>query len=130
MKILNIEKAVYNDFYFHLPLCRRTRAAPASLLAGQSLGPPPSYSMAASHRSQFTPPKSSAVPGQKTDPVASHPPHCPDLAPADFFLFPTLKRELVGLILSLDKFKTKWEGVIRTLTKDDFTKSFQRWLEQ
>jgi hypothetical protein len=32
-------------------------------------------------------------------------------------LFPTLKRELAGLMLSLDEFKTKWEGVIRTLTK-------------
>jgi hypothetical protein len=44
-------------------------------------------------------------------------------------LFLTLKRELAGLtLLSLDEFKTKWEGVIRTLTKDDFTKAFQRWL--
>jgi hypothetical protein len=58
------------------------------------------------------------------------PPHSPDLAPADFFLFLTLKRELVGLILSLEEFKTKWEGVIRTLTKDDFTTAFQRWLER
>jgi hypothetical protein len=43
--------------------------------------------------------------------------HCPYLAPADFFLFPLLKRELAGLTLSLDKFKIKWEGAIRTLPK-------------
>jgi hypothetical protein len=53
----------------------------------------------------------------------------PDLAPADYFLFPTLKRELAGQTLSLDEFKTKWEGVIRTLNKDDFAKAFERWLE-
>jgi hypothetical protein len=57
-------------------------------------------------------------------------PYSPDLASADFFLFLTLKRELEGLILSLYEFKTKWEGVIRTLTKDDFTKMFHGWLER
>jgi hypothetical protein len=31
------------------------------------------------------------------------------------FLFPMLKRELVGLILSLNKFKKKWEGFIGTV---------------
>jgi hypothetical protein len=59
-----------------------------------------------------------------------HPPYSPDLATADFLLFPTLKRELLSLILSLNEFKTKWEGVLRTMTKDDFTKEFQRWLER
>jgi hypothetical protein len=49
------------------------------------------------------------------------------LAPADYFLFPTLKRELAGLFMSLDEFKTKWEGVMRTLTEDDFAKAFKRW---
>jgi hypothetical protein len=36
------------------------------------------------------------------------------------FLFHTLKKELAGLILSLDEFKTKREGIIRTLTEDEF----------
>jgi hypothetical protein len=48
------------------------------------------------------------------------------LAPADYFLFPTLQRELAGLSMSLDEFKTKWEGVVRTLTEDDFTRAFER----
>jgi histone-lysine N-methyltransferase SETMAR len=59
-----------------------------------------------------------------------HPPYSPDLAPADYFLFPRLKRELVGQMLSLDEFKTKWEGVIRTLSKDDFARAFERWLKR
>ena len=59
-----------------------------------------------------------------------HPPYSPDLAPADFFLFPTLKRELAGHTMALEEFRKKWEGVIRKLTKEDFTKAFQRWLER
>jgi histone-lysine N-methyltransferase SETMAR len=62
--------------------------------------------------------------------VLPHPPYSPDLAPADYFLFPTLKRELAGLTMSLDEFKQKWEGVIRTLTKDDFARAFERWLHR
>jgi hypothetical protein len=45
-------------------------------------------------------------------------------------LFPALKRELVGLTLSQDEFKKRWEGVIRTLRKDDFATAFHRWLER
>jgi hypothetical protein len=44
-------------------------------------------------------------------------------------LFPALKRELAGQTMTKDEFKPKWERVIRTLSKDDFTKAFQRWLE-
>jgi hypothetical protein len=62
--------------------------------------------------------------------VIPHPPYSPDLAPADYFLFPMLKRELEGQTLSLDEFKTKWEGVVRMLTKDDFARAFERWLER
>jgi histone-lysine N-methyltransferase SETMAR len=66
---------------------------------------------------------------KKSIQVLPHPPYSPDLAPADF-LFPELKRELVGLTLSQDEFKTKWEGVVRTLTKDDFATAFQSGLER
>jgi histone-lysine N-methyltransferase SETMAR len=59
--------------------------------------------------------------------VIPHPPYSPDLAPVDYFLFPMLKRELAGLSMSLDEFKTKWEGVVRTLTEDDFARAFERW---
>jgi hypothetical protein len=40
-----------------------------------------------------------------------------------------LKRVLAGLILSQDEFKTKCEGVNETLTEDNFTMAFKRWLE-
>jgi hypothetical protein len=36
---------------------------------------------------------------------------------------------LAGLILFQDEFKTKWEGVSETLTEDNFTMAFKRWLE-
>ncbi len=41
---------------------------------------------------------------------------------------PILKRELTGLTMSLDKFKTKWAGVTRILIKDYFARAFSRWL--
>ncbi len=34
--------------------------------------------------------------------MLQHPPYLPDLAPADFFLFPKVKKELAGLILMRD----------------------------
>jgi hypothetical protein len=41
-----------------------------------------------------------------------------------------LKRVLAGLILSQEEFKTKWEGICETLTEDNFTMAFKRWLER
>jgi histone-lysine N-methyltransferase SETMAR len=67
---------------------------------------------------------------EKSIQLLPHPPYSPDLAPADFFLFPALKRELAGLTLSQEEFKKRWEGVVRTLRKDDFATAFQRWLER
>ena len=62
--------------------------------------------------------------------MLDHAPYSPDLAPADFFLFPKLKAELAGDFLDADSFKTKWEGVVRTLKEDDFTKAFSKWVER
>jgi hypothetical protein len=42
--------------------------------------------------------------------------------PVDFFLFPPLKKELAGMTITRTEFKTKWEGLITNLTKDDFTR--------
>ncbi len=52
----------------------------------------------------------------------SHPLYSPDLTPASLLLSSTLKKEVAVLTLSLDKFKTNWEGVIRTLTEDKFAR--------
>ncbi len=44
----------------------------------------------------------------------------------NFFLFPTLKRELAGLIFSWMRYTKKWEGDSRTLMiKDYFARAFQ-----
>ncbi len=63
--------------------------------------------------------------GVKTIP---HPPYSPDLAPADIFLFPRVKSELAGQTLTQESFKTSWEGVVRTIHKDDFAAAFRRWM--
>jgi hypothetical protein len=46
-----------------------------------------------------------------------------------FFLFPTLKRELAGLIFFWMRYKKKWEGDSKTLMiKDYFARTFQMLL--
>jgi hypothetical protein len=37
--------------------------------------------------------------------MLQHMPYSPDLAPTDFFLFPKVKKELVGLTLTRETFK-------------------------
>jgi len=59
-----------------------------------------------------------------------HPPYSPDLAPADYFLFPTVKRELAGRTLTQETFKTSWDGVLRTIAKDEFAAAFNKWLDR
>ncbi len=58
--------------------------------------------------------------------VLEHPPYSPDLAPADFFLFRKVKEALARTTLDQDSLKTTWEGVIRTITADDFAMAFQK----
>jgi hypothetical protein len=54
----------------------------------------------------------------------------PYLAPADFFLFPKVKRELAGLTLTKETFKKEWEGVTKTLRAADFATAFRRSMER
>jgi hypothetical protein len=60
--------------------------------------------------------------------VVSHPPYSPNLAPADFFLFPKLKTTLKGR-----RFQTTeeiQESAIRELpaiTENAFQEAFQQW---
>jgi histone-lysine N-methyltransferase SETMAR len=65
--------------------------------------------------------------GVKTIP---HPPYSPDLAPADFFLFPKVKAALAGQTLTVESFKTSWEGAVRTVQQDEFAVAFRRWMER
>jgi histone-lysine N-methyltransferase SETMAR len=68
-----------------------------------------------------------AAKGVKTVP---HPPYSPDLAPADFFLFLKVKAELAGQTLTQETFKKSWEGVVRSIAKEDFAAAFRRWMER
>jgi hypothetical protein len=43
----------------------------------------------------------------------------------DYFLFPTLKRGLAGITMTFREFKRKWEGVIKTPSKDDLRQCVQ-----
>jgi histone-lysine N-methyltransferase SETMAR len=62
--------------------------------------------------------------------ILDHPPYSPDLAPADFFLFPSVKRELAGKTLTQETLKKAWEGAVRTLSAADFATAFRRWYER
>ncbi len=59
-----------------------------------------------------------------------HLPNTPDLTPANFFLFPKVKKELAGLTLTRETFKKEWKGAVRTLTAVDFAQVFQQWYRQ
>jgi histone-lysine N-methyltransferase SETMAR len=59
--------------------------------------------------------------------MLQHPLYSPDLAPANFFLFPKVKKELSGLTLTRETFKKEWEGAVRTLAVADFATAFQQW---
>jgi len=60
--------------------------------------------------------------------VVPHPPYSPDLAPADFFLFPKLKTTLNGR-----RFQTTAEiqestiRELRAITESAFKEAFQQW---
>jgi hypothetical protein len=55
-----------------------------------------------------------------------HAPYLQGLAPADYFLFPRVKRELASLTLTQDTFKKEWEGAFWSITAVDFAKAFCR----
>jgi hypothetical protein len=60
-----------------------------------------------------------------------HPPYSPDLAPADFFLFPKRKMRLKGRRFhSVADIQRKSQKVIDLLTQNDFEAAFQQWQER
>jgi hypothetical protein len=63
---------------------------------------------------------------KKVQTLLSHPPYSFDLAPADYFLFPKLKKELAGITMTQEKFKKEWEGVLRGISREEFAKAFVR----
>ena len=62
--------------------------------------------------------------------MIAHPPYSPDLAPADFFLFPRVKEQLAGITMTQETFRPGWERVLRTISAAEFATAFLRWYER
>jgi len=62
--------------------------------------------------------------------LLSHRPYSPDLTPANYFLFPKLKKELAGFIMTQEELKKEWEGVLRMVSREEFAKAFVQWYER
>ena len=61
-------------------------------------------------------------------PVLPQPPYSPDIAPADFYLFPKLKFSLKGHRFdSIEDIQANKERVLNTLKKENFQECFQKW---
>ena len=59
--------------------------------------------------------------------VLDHPLYSPDLAPADYFLFPKVKSHLKGrLFASISNIQTAMTSTLNTIAKDDFYKGIQK----
>jgi transposase len=57
-----------------------------------------------------------------------HPPYSPDLAPADFFLFPKLKIDLKGRrFQTIEEIQENAIRELRAITESAFQKAFQQW---
>ena len=60
--------------------------------------------------------------------IVPHPPHSPDLAPADFFLFPRLKATLKGCrFQTIEEIQENVIRELRTITESAFQEAFQQW---
>ncbi len=63
--------------------------------------------------------------------LLTHAPYSPDLAPADFFLFPELKKKLAGTRFESDQeLKTTTEGYVKALTKNGLLHVFEKWMHR
>eukprot|EP00095_Tigriopus_kingsejongensis_P002352 snap_masked-scaffold1523_size37540-processed-gene-0.6 protein:Tk02352 transcript:snap_masked-scaffold1523_size37540-processed-gene-0.6-mRNA-1 annotation:"hypothetical protein X777_12493" len=71
--------------------------------------------------------KSSRFSWKKGIKTPSHPPYSPDLAPADFFLFPKCKKELAGVTMKQEDVTANLDGVCRTIPIVDFVDAFHAW---
>jgi len=60
--------------------------------------------------------------------VVPHPPYSPDLAPADFFLFPKLKTTLKGrCIKTIEEIQENAITELRAITESAFQETFEQW---
>lgn len=63
--------------------------------------------------------------------ILPHPPYSPDLAPADFFLFPKVKRELKGeYFRNTDAVLEKFNTLVAAITPDEWRSCFHNWFQR
>jgi transposase len=63
--------------------------------------------------------------------ILPHPPYSPDLAPADFFLFPRLKRKLSGRkYRNRSAVGSAIHQCLLRIPKKDFENAFRMWLKR
>ena len=62
--------------------------------------------------------------------ILEHPPYSPDLAPADFWLFPKIKAALAGRFMDSGTFKTEWDGVTSLIGVQEYEAAFLKWAER
>ncbi|QQP37512.1 Mariner Mos1 transposase, partial [Caligus rogercresseyi] len=67
---------------------------------------------------------------QKGIRVIDHPPYSPDLAPADFFYFPVMKKMLEGVEIVDKRVQKEWTRVERAIPEDRFREAFRKWVER
>ena len=64
-------------------------------------------------------------------PLVPHPPYSPDLAPADFFLFPQLKSALKSHRFdTIDGIKENATDVLRNISENDYENCFSGWTDR
>ena len=68
--------------------------------------------------------------GKKNINMLAHAPYSPDLAPADFFLFPKAKQLLEGTRINGNSVRTEWERVLSMISTDDFAMAFNKWSDR
>jgi len=60
--------------------------------------------------------------------VIPHPPHSPDLATCDFFLFPKMELKLKGLRFdTIEAIQAQSQRMRDTLIEKDYQEAFQQW---
>jgi hypothetical protein len=68
---------------------------------------------------------------KKSIPVITQPPYSPDLAPSDFWLFPTLKMGLKGMrFATIEDIKSNATAELRMVPKEAFHRCFQQWQDR
>jgi hypothetical protein len=59
------------------------------------------------------------------------PPYSPDLAPSDFYLFPTVKKKLERTQMAdEDQFFESLEAILRGIDQEELNRVFQAWVER